>query len=81
MRTAERAIVIGAASQAAPWRAPSAQASANVNERRGDRVHKLGSSSPKAGPLKVLGSDATLIQFLETQANPRAELPNGGSSH
>jgi hypothetical protein len=61
MRTAERAVVIAAVSQAAPWRAPSAEASANVNERRGDRVHKLGSGRPKAGPLNVLGSDATLI--------------------
>jgi hypothetical protein len=61
MRTAERAIVIAAVTQAAPWRAPSAQASANVNERRGDRVHKLGSNRPKAGPLNVLGSDAMLI--------------------
>jgi hypothetical protein len=42
---------------AAPWRAPYAEASADVNERRGDRVHKLGSSRPKAGPLNVLDSD------------------------
>jgi hypothetical protein len=48
MRTAERAIVIAAISQAAPWRAPSAEASANVYERRRDRVHKLGSSRPKS---------------------------------
>jgi hypothetical protein len=60
MRTAGLRHSDRSASQAAPWRAPSAQASANVNERSGDRVHKLGFSCPKAGPLNVLGSDGCL---------------------
>ena len=49
---------------------PSAQASANVNERRGDRVHKLGSSRPKAGPLNVLCS-ADLTGANLSRANAR----------
>jgi len=64
MRTAERAMVIAAVSQAAPWRAPSAEASANLNERRGDRVHKLGSSRPKSRPLNVL------VDFSSSRPRP-----------